>query len=44
MFSLTSEENLAGLKVKVDNLDVDKVNTVPPNLSKLTKSMANDDV
>lgn len=43
MFSLTSEENFPGLKVKVDHLDVDKVKTVPANLSKLTKSMDNND-
>ena len=44
MFSLKSEENLAGSKVKEDSLDVDKVKTVPANLSKLTKSVDNDDV
>ena len=44
MFSLTAETNLPGLEAKVDNLDVDKLKTVPTDLNNLTNAMDNNDI
>ena len=38
---LESKTNLAGLKTKLDNLDVDKLKTVPADLSKLSNALGN---
>ena len=40
---LASKADLASLKTKVDNLDVDKLKTVPADLSKLRNVVDNDD-
>ena len=40
--NLTSKSNLASLKAKVDKLDVDKLMSVPIDLSKLSDVVKND--
>ena len=39
---LASEIDLASLKIKVDNLDIDKFKTFPVDLSKLSNIVDND--
>ena len=41
-FTLASKTDLASLKTKVDDLDKDKIKTVPADLSKLCNVMDND--
>ena len=41
---LASKTDLASLKTKVDNLNVDKLKTIPADLSKLRNVVDNDDV
>ena len=38
----TTKADLASIKIKEDNLDVDKLNTVPTDLSKLSNVVHND--
>ena len=40
--SFASKTNLAALKSEVDKIDVDKLNTVPDDLAKLTNTVEND--
>ena len=40
--SFASKTNLAALKTEVDKIDVDKLNTVPVDLAKLTNAVEND--
>ena len=40
--SFASKTNLAALKTEVDKTDVDKLNTVPVDLAKLTNAVEND--
>ena len=40
--SFASKTNLAALKSEVDKIDVDKLNTVPDDLAKLTNTFEND--
>ena len=42
--TLASKTDLASLKTKVDNLDVDKLESVPADLSTLRNVVDNDDV
>ena len=39
--TLTSKTDLAGMKTKADNLDVDKLKNVPADLSKLSNVVDN---
>ena len=40
--SLATKTNLASLKTEVDEIDADKLKTVPADLAKLTNKVAND--
>ena len=40
--SFASKTNLAALKTKVDKIDIDKLNTVPADLAKLTNVVKNE--
>ena len=40
--SFASKTNLASLKTEIDKLDVEKLKTVPTDLSKLANKVAND--
>ena len=42
MSSFASKTNLAALKTKVDKIDIDKLNTVPADLAKLTNVVKNE--
>ena len=44
IFTLASKNHLANLKTKVDNLDVDRLKSVPVDLGKLGDVMDNDAV
>ena len=38
------KSRLSGLKTKIDNLDVHKLKTLPPDISKLSNAVDNDAV
>ena len=40
--SFALKSNLAGLKIEVDKLDIDKLTPVPNNLAKLSNAVKND--
>ena len=42
MSSFASKSNLAALKTEVDKIDVDKLQTAPVDLAKLTNAVKND--
>ena len=42
MSSFASKTNLVALKTEVDKIDLDKIKTVPVDLTKLTNAVEND--